>query len=227
MMATENTGRKKAGIPRQQRRSRASRKKLLNAARSVFAEKGLDSTRIDDITERADLGKGTFYNHFSGKEDLIQDLMESVIDELVEDIRRGCDGIADPTELLDAIIGAHIDFFRKRWEDYVLFFQGRADLHLENGYSGIDTPLIKYLEAIEALIDSAINGQLSKSTMRRIACAVAGFVSGYYSFAVIATEGEDVDKALSSLRSALVAGLVKFIKEALPSTSAEKDRVVW
>jgi AcrR family transcriptional regulator len=46
---------------RRERRASATRQRLLDAARAVFAEKGLDLTSIGDITERADVGKGTFY----------------------------------------------------------------------------------------------------------------------------------------------------------------------
>ncbi len=226
MMVLERKERKKRRIPRQKRRVQVSREKLLQAARLVFSEKGMDATRIDEITERADLGKGTFYNHFTGKGDLIRHLMKDVLDELAGDLNEHCREQSELPQLLDAIIMVHINFFSKRWEDYVLYFQGRADLHLTHSYSGIDTPFIKYLETIEELIDSAIQSKISKAVLRRIACAVVGFVSGYYSFAIIATEGEDVDKALGSLRSALVAGLVKFINEALPRTAEENDRVV-
>ena len=43
-------------------------KRLVNAALSVMAEKGLDAATINDITEAADVGFGSFYNHFSSKE---------------------------------------------------------------------------------------------------------------------------------------------------------------
>jgi len=216
MMVTEKPNVKKPRLPRARRRTEATRQKLLLAARAVFAEKGLDMARIDDITERADVGKGTFYNYFTGREDLISQMIKEVLNELRREMQDRCRDLTDINELLNAIIGVHIDFFRKRWEDYVLYFQGRADLHLQVSYSGIETPFIDYLETIEELVDSAIKYRLSKPVLRRLACAVAGFVSGYYSFAVISSEDEDVDKVLSSLRSALVAGLVRFIREALP-----------
>lgn len=54
-------------LSRQDRRTRATRRRLLKAARELFAEKGMDLTTIDDITQRADLAKGTFYYHFSDK----------------------------------------------------------------------------------------------------------------------------------------------------------------
>jgi len=73
-------------MPRQRRRVKATRLKLLNAAREMFAEKGFDSTTIDDITERADVGKGTFYYHFTDKQDLIGELIKRMMGELMESI---------------------------------------------------------------------------------------------------------------------------------------------
>jgi len=64
-MVEKSSKAKGKSMPRQSRRVKATRLKLLNAARDMFAEKGFDSTTIDDITERADVGKGTFYYHWS------------------------------------------------------------------------------------------------------------------------------------------------------------------
>jgi len=50
---------------RTQRRASKTRNRLLKAALSVFAEVGTDATTIEMITQRADLGKGTFYRHFA------------------------------------------------------------------------------------------------------------------------------------------------------------------
>lgn len=198
-----------------------TRGKLLEAARMMFAEKGLDMTRIGDITEKADVGKGTFYNHFKSKEHLIRVLIKGVVGELESAIDDRCRGIEDLTKLLDTIISVHIEFFSNRWEDFVLYFQGRADLALEEGYAGIETPFISYLEKMESLLDSVIRYHLPKRQLRRIACAVAGFVSGYYSFAAIASQEEDIDATFRSLRGAMVASLSRFVLEAAPSTERE------
>ena len=201
---------------RQQRRVGRTRQKLLEAASSLFAEKGLDLTTIDDITERADVGKGTFYYHFKNKEGLLKVLINEVLGELIETINQRAEGITDLSELLDTLIGVHIDFFSTRWEDFVLYYQGRADLKLAEGYSVLEAPFLDYLETIKILLDSVIKHRLPKPVCHRIACATAGFVSGYYSFAVITAEDEAVDATFRSLRGALVASLTKFISEAMP-----------
>ena len=192
------------------------------AAREVFAEKGMDLTSIDDITRRADVGKGTFYYHFKNKERLIRELVRGMLGELLAAIDERCAGCGDLNALLDTMIQAHIDFFSNRWEDFVLNFQGRSDLTLEQGYRGIETPFLEYLERIETLIAGVVKYHLPKPVLRRLACAVAGFVSGYYSFAVIASQGEDVDEAFRALRGAMVASLARFIREAIPAEARQE-----
>jgi len=147
---------------RQQRRLSATRTKLLNAARTVFAERGLDLTRIDDITDRADVGKGTFYYHFNGKDELVNELIKTVLGELSAVIEERCAGKTDLTALLDTLISAHIEFFCTRWEDFVLYFQGRTDLTLQQSYAGIETPFIEYLKRVENLLASVIKHRLAQ-----------------------------------------------------------------
>jgi AcrR family transcriptional regulator len=47
-----------------------TRRKLIDAALKVMSEKGIDGTAIADITEAADVGFGSFYNHFSSKSEI-------------------------------------------------------------------------------------------------------------------------------------------------------------
>jgi len=213
----------KSKQPRQRRRANATRQKLLEAARSVFAEKGMDLTRIDEISERADIGKGTFYYHFKGKNQVVRELMKSILGELVAAIEDKCRDASDVQSLLHNLIGAHIEFFSSRWEDFVLYFQGRCDLTLQEGYSGIETPFIDYLEGIEGLLESVIKHKLPQPVLRRIACAIAGLVSGYYSFAAIGSQDEDIDEVFASLRGAMVASLIRFIQEAQQQQLAENE----
>jgi len=211
----------KKGKSRQARRTRATRVKLLSAARQIFTEKGFDTATIDDITERADVGKGTFYYHFSDKQDVIGELVDEMMSDLIETIEKRCEGTRELPALIDIIVKVHIDSFSSRWDDFVLYFQGRADLQLKEGYSGIEKPFLRYLDSIEKLVDSVIDYRLPRSLLRRFSCAVAGFVSGYYSFAVISSVNEDVDKSLMNMRGSFVSGLTRFITEAL---SAERAR---
>jgi AcrR family transcriptional regulator len=56
----------------------AKRPRLVEAACAVFAEKGYASTRVADIAVRAGVGKGTVYEYFRSKEELLFAVFESI-----------------------------------------------------------------------------------------------------------------------------------------------------
>jgi AcrR family transcriptional regulator len=56
---------------RRQRRSAETRERLFRAALELFAKKGFTETTVEDITEAADVGKGTFFNYFPSKDHIL------------------------------------------------------------------------------------------------------------------------------------------------------------
>src|SRR6266567_1105236 len=56
---------------RRQRRSAEIRDRLFRAALNLFAKKGFAETTVEDITEAADVGKGTFFNYFPSKDHIL------------------------------------------------------------------------------------------------------------------------------------------------------------
>src|SRR2546430_12412564 len=56
---------------RRQRRSADIRERLFRAALDLFAQKGFAETTVEDITETADVGKGTFFNYFPSKDHIL------------------------------------------------------------------------------------------------------------------------------------------------------------
>ena len=127
---------------------------------------------------------------------------------------------------IDALIKAHLEFFATRMDDFILYFQGRADLTIKESYEGIDEPILAYLDHIADLLDDVIMYHLQRNTLIRIAWAVAGFVSGYFSFAVISYEEEKLDETLEPVRKALVVGLSRFIKEAIPKIAETQQSLL-
>src|ERR1700745_1984272 len=56
---------------RRQRRSADIRERLFQAALQLFAGKGFAETTVEDITNAADVGKGTFFNYFPSKDHIL------------------------------------------------------------------------------------------------------------------------------------------------------------
>jgi|SRR5579883_216709 len=60
----------------QEEQSLASRQKILDAAERAFIENSYPATTVDDILRRADIGRATFYRHFSSVFDVAKGLIE-------------------------------------------------------------------------------------------------------------------------------------------------------
>ena len=92
-----------AGAPkvsRLDRRKARTRQALTDAAVRLIAEGRGDRASIQEITEEADIGFGSFYNHFDTKEQLFQTASEEVLERWGQMIDRASAGISDPAELL-------------------------------------------------------------------------------------------------------------------------------
>lgn len=66
------------------RRAARTRKALHHALLSLILRKGYDSVSVQDIIDEADVGRSTFYAHFTGKEDLMRSGFQALRAELSE-----------------------------------------------------------------------------------------------------------------------------------------------
>lgn len=72
-----------AGRSGEDRRITRSKQALREALIALMEEKGFDSITVNDICVKAGLNRGTFYNHFKTKEDLLWVLEDEVMQDLV------------------------------------------------------------------------------------------------------------------------------------------------
>jgi len=69
---------------RRERRAAETRVKLFRCALALIAEHGLANVTVEDITEAADVGKGTFFNYFATKEHVLSVMAEIQLGKLEE-----------------------------------------------------------------------------------------------------------------------------------------------
>jgi AcrR family transcriptional regulator len=86
---------KPAPLLRTGRKRERTRSELVSAAEHLVAARGIDAVSIDDITQAADVAKGTFYTHFADKNDLATAIAHRTRLELEEKITALNDGIGD------------------------------------------------------------------------------------------------------------------------------------
>lgn len=88
------------GAPtRLDRRKARTRKALLDAAKALMVERGTTEVSIQEITDRADVGFGSFYNHFTTKAELFEAAVAEVLKEHGARLDDASAGIEDPAEV--------------------------------------------------------------------------------------------------------------------------------
>ena len=203
---------KKSVKNRSQKRAKKTRKKLKKAALDIFSEKSVDAATIEDITEKADLGKGTLYQHFADKEEIVITLVEEAVNHLIEYIR-SYDSAPETLEaMLEHLLNAHYGFFVDSSEEFLLLFQGKLLLKLQSDtLDELEEPYLRYLEEIESQVSTYLSPRIDPLKVRRLACAVAGFVFGFFSFAMIGMTEDEIDSSIKPLRRVFVRSLCSFL----------------
>lgn len=111
---------------RKEREFNAHRCAILNAAVRLFAENGYHQTTMQSIAEAADFSVGYLYKHFSGKEEMYNEMVNFHMDRLDEIIAEAQDGDLSPLERLHRSLVCAADHFN-RHRDFMRIY------HLEIG----------------------------------------------------------------------------------------------
>lgn len=73
---------------RNEKKKERTRAQILEAGIELFSTKGFRDTKIKDITDRIDVGYGTFYRYFENKEELLECIMDDLSTQTIEFISK-------------------------------------------------------------------------------------------------------------------------------------------
>lgn len=99
---------------RHARRREATRTKLLEATKTLIGRHGVDNVRVQEITTEADVGFGSFYNHFESKDAIVEAVLADTIAAQGAEIDALTEGLEDPAEVIAV---AHRSFVRRARRD--------------------------------------------------------------------------------------------------------------
>ncbi len=136
--------------PRQQR-SIEKKKRIMEAGRKLFAEKGLASTSSNEIAAAADVSIGTFYSYFKNKRTLYLEVLDSFIDTLLEIMFPAAESTLpdDPQQAIQAAITRAFRAF-----DYDQAFHRQtiglrfSDPEIANIYTRSESVELKYIREL-------------------------------------------------------------------------------
>ncbi len=94
---------------------------LLRAAEAVFVEHGLEKAHVEEITARAGKSKGSFYLHFSSKEEAFRQIVETTIARLAGYLEQmepaSLPEPADLSEMIESWFELEVELFEFLWQN--------------------------------------------------------------------------------------------------------------
>jgi AcrR family transcriptional regulator len=198
-------------LSRRERRKIATREALLKAAEEVIAVKGVYLASNEDITERADVAKGLFYQYFRDRDDLLQVLLN----RRLADLRTVID-TAPPTgtlaERVRTLIHHHLAYFL-RHEDFLLFLhQTRGLIKMKEE----ETPAVReayrrHLTFLaESLCPEGAKTSANGRTREEGACVLLGLLTGFLSHYAILGPLANLNRDKKRLETALTRTCLAF-----------------
>jgi len=198
---------------RTQKRASSTRKKLKKAALDIFSEKSVDAVTVEEITEKADVGKGTLYQHFADKEEIIVTLVNEAVEHLVERLTSYDCPPETLEQMLEHLLNAHYQFSIDSKDEFLLLFRGKLLLKLQSDtIDELEEPYLRYLREIEGQVSGYLPPGIDPLKVRRLACAMAGFIFGFFSFAMLGMTDDETEASTKPLRRAFVRNLCTFLR---------------
>lgn len=101
---------------------------ILDAAESLFLEKGFVATTMNDIGEAAEFSRATLYHYFPSKESIYVAILERAMDVLIADAANATEAAAAATEKIEGLKDALLAFMQRKQNFFRLYFVTRCEV---------------------------------------------------------------------------------------------------
>jgi AcrR family transcriptional regulator len=151
-----------SAAPRRERKKAAVRAHIMSTAIQLFSQHGLDSVTVDQIADAADIGKGTIYNYFSTKEDIVVAFMMDFETRVQAKVR----GLVTSKGSLESILAGFIRFqfrVKKPYHQFVRVFLGQMFLRTEQ----FIPYMVEMQKTIDPPLEALFRGLQERGLMRK------------------------------------------------------------
>ena len=132
------------------------RQQLVDTALTLFAQRGLHGTSMDDIADAAGVTKPVLYQHFRSKRALFMELLEDVGRHLLQAITEATAVAASPREQVERGLTAYFEFVADHHASFVLLFGdgSRRDEEFAAAVNDVESTIADF---VAALIDAGLD----------------------------------------------------------------------
>jgi AcrR family transcriptional regulator len=181
-----------ASAPRRDRRKARTRQALIDAARRIMADRGVADVSIQQITDAADVGFGSFYNFFPDKAQLFEAALQQALEEYGALIDSVTESAEDPAEVVAIAI--------KMMGQLVSVNPEMARIFVRAGDSSLVWPSGIAARALRDIERGIAAGRFNVTNAYAALAMLAGGLFGLLQMQVVMDDsllGEDISSALA------------------------------
>jgi AcrR family transcriptional regulator len=196
---------------------------MLQASRSVFAERGFKNATLDEIAQRSEFGKGTIYNYFpDGKSQILFAILDQIYDDLHDIVLEsfGASRNGSFESNLSRFIESFLAYFLERADLFAILTKESWRLAFGDEPSHANYFRDQY-DRIRGILQGSVelaiqNGELKPFSAEAVTHMILGNVHGYLRFHCLAriglvsqsgSEEPDAGRAAGFISEMLLQGL--------------------
>jgi len=199
-------------LSRKEREEAFRRDLVLDIAEALFAEKGFDGTTVSEIADKAELAKGSLYQLFESKQEIVHAIVRRKVSGVIEDVNRIFSLDIEPIDKILMLIETKLS---KIWEsrDFARLFI--TEFHGFNWH--MELPILEcakceihsmFDDVEKVIIEAQKKGQIRRDLEPRLVLASMGGISNAILHIWLKTEQEmDLKKAISQVKEIFLNGV--------------------
>src|SRR5579863_10785367 len=147
------------------------REQLLRVAKSLFAERGFQSTTMDDIAREAGFTKPILYQFFDSKTDLYQEIVAQLAETLLASLKVAVNAAETPRAKIEVAFRVYFEMVVSETDAFRILF-----IHAHEGETAAE---LRSLEAgLVSFVEPYINISISDDHRHQLAAGVVGIAEG-------------------------------------------------
>lgn len=200
---------------RKLREQQTRRYQILASAKHLFSEKGFESTTVEAIAARAELGKGTIYSYFQSKEEIYIAILEEGLEVLEDRMMAAIEQSATAVEALQKLYDTFIAYHHEQ-NVFIetLFFQveRKYTFRVNSVVAGLQKKASVWLELVSSVLRRGMDtGEFRPLEIEPTARMIIGMIIGM----IIQHEMGNSEQGLDQYRDSLFRLVLEGLKNQL------------
>jgi AcrR family transcriptional regulator len=200
---------------RRERERQETRERIIDAARELFATRGVEATTMRAIADRIEYTPTAIYHHFRDKDELILEICHRDFRALAQQFVR-IGRIDDPVERLLRIGGAYVDFAVEFPNHYRIMFMTALPVHDHEAQEKGNPEEDAYAFLVQTVTEAMESGRFRPelTDVHQVAQMVWGAIHGIVSLQLAKCndawiEWRDVKQTAELLNAAMLRGILR------------------